>query len=50
MIPSAALETNRPKGMTILVDIDNAPAIRLYKSTGFEKVEHQNSLVAHLQL
>lgn len=42
-----ALEMNRPNGMMLLVDVDNAPAIRLYRSMGFEKVENQNNLTAH---
>lgn len=45
-----ALELNQPKGMMLLVEIDNEPAIRLYESMGFEKAENQNSLVAHYQL
>lgn len=45
-----ALETNAPKRMSLLVDIDNEAAIRLYESMGFEKVENQNSLVAHYQV
>ena len=45
-----ALEMNRPKGMTLLVDIDNAPAICLYQSVGFVKVDDRNSLVAHLRI
>lgn len=42
-----ALEMNQPKGMMLLVDIDNEPAIRLYESLGFEKAENENSLTAH---
>ncbi len=42
-----ALEMNRPKGMMLLVDADNAPAIRLYGSMGFAKVQGQNNLTAH---
>lgn len=42
-----ALEMNRPNGMMLLVDVDNDPAIRLYKSMGFEKVQNQNNLTVH---
>lgn len=30
-----AIEANRPKGMMLIIDIDNAPAIALYRSMGF---------------
>ena len=42
-----ALEMNQPKGMMLLVDVDNEPAIRLYESMGFAKVQGQNNLTAH---
>lgn len=42
-----ALELNQPKGMMLLVDVDNDPAIRLYASMGFVKVQGQNNLTAH---
>ena len=42
-----ALEMNQPNGMMLLVDADNDPAIRLYESMGFEKVQGQNNLTAH---
>lgn len=42
-----ALEMNQPKGMMLLVDIDNEPAIHLYASMGFAKVQGQNNLTAH---
>ncbi len=42
-----ALEMNQPKGMMLLVDVDNDPAIRLYESMGFAKVQCQNNLTAH---
>ena len=40
-----ALEANAPNAMSVLVDADNAPAIRLYASMGF--AEKQNILTAH---
>ena len=42
-----ALERNQPNGMMLLVDVDNVPAIRLYESLGFKKVQNQNNLTAH---
>lgn len=42
-----ALEMNRPNGMMLLVDADNTPAICLYASMGFAKVQGQNNLTAH---
>ena len=42
-----ALELNQPNGMMLLVDVDNDPAIRLYESMGFAKVQGQNNLTAH---
>lgn len=42
-----AVEQNVPNGMMLLVDVDNAPAIRLYESMGFIKVQGQNNLTAH---
>ena len=44
---SKALELNRPKGMMLMVDVDQIPAIRLFESVGFEKVKGQNNLTAH---
>ena len=40
-----ALEANAPNAMSVLVDADNAPAIRLYASMGFAK--KQTILAAH---
>ncbi len=40
----AALAANRPHGMRLHVDVDNAPAIGLYTSVGFVKAEGENSL------
>lgn len=45
-----ALKTNAQKGMTVFIEIDNEPAICLYQSVGFVKVDNQNSLVAHLRI
>ncbi|MDO5439502.1 MAG: GNAT family N-acetyltransferase [Erysipelotrichaceae bacterium] len=45
-----AVSANRPKAMMLLVDTDNLPALKLYQSIGFQKVEGQNSLTAHLRL
>ncbi len=45
-----ALEMNQPKGMMLLVETHNEAAIRLFESMGFEKMENQNSVTAHLQM
>lgn len=45
-----ALEMNRPKGMMLLVDVDNEKAISLYASMGFEKEEGANSVLAKLKI
>lgn len=45
-----ALEMNQPNGMMLLVDVDNDPAIRLYESMGFAKVQGQNNLTAHWKI
>ncbi len=36
--------------MMLLVNTDNAPAIRLYASMGFQTVPGQNSLTAHWEI
>ena len=41
-----AIESNRPRGMSLLVDTENKIAIRLYRSLGFRAVPGQNSLTA----
>ena len=41
-----AIKTNQPNGMMLTVNVDNIPAIRLYKSVGFKKVENENSVTA----
>lgn len=38
---------NGQKGMMLLVDVDNEPAIRLYQRAGFVKKPYANSLTAH---
>lgn len=47
---TAALEANGSKGMMLLVDADNLPAIGLYDSMGFVKDPLGGSQTAHLQL
>ena len=47
---AAALKLNRGRGMTLLVDTDNVPAIRLYESMGFSEVPGRRSVTAHWSL
>lgn len=47
---SKAIELNRPRGMMLTVNVDNAPAIALYESMGFKKIQGQNCIVAHLTI
>ncbi len=42
-----AIQMNAPKGMMLLVEVDNEPAIRLYASVGFVKSDGPNYLTAH---
>ncbi len=42
-----AIQMNAPKGMMLLVEVDNEPAIRLYASVGFVKADGPNYLAAH---
>ena len=41
-----AIEANRPKSMMLIVDVDNAPAIALYRSMGFTDSSEPQSQVA----
>lgn len=45
-----AIELNRPKGMSLSVDTDNAAGIALYHSMGFTKVDGGNSIVGSVRL
>lgn len=45
-----AIELNRPKGMMLLVDTDNAAAIALYESLGFDRFVGGNNITAHVSL
>jgi len=45
-----ALDMNRPKGMMLLVEVDNDPAVRLYESLGFRKAENGNIITAHWKI
>ena len=41
------IEMNRPRGMTLQVYVDNTPALRLYESMGFTKIEGRNDITAN---
>ena len=43
---AAAIQRNAPKAMSLLVDVDNIPALRLYESAGFVKVPAGGSQTA----
>lgn len=45
-----AVEENKPNGMALHVDVDNAPAIHLYESMGFKRTVGGNTLTSHLTL
>lgn len=45
-----AIELNRPKGLMLLVDIDNTAAIALYESLGFDRFTGGNNITAHVSL
>lgn len=47
---AAAIRENHPNSMSLLVDIDNEPAISLYESQGFERAEGENNITAHIRL
>ena len=47
---AAAVQENQPNGMSLLVDIDNGPAIALYESQGFVRAEGENNITAHIRL
>ena len=47
---AAAIQENRPNGMSLLVDIDNEAALRLYESQGFARAEGENNITAHVWL
>ena len=47
---AAALQENRPNGMSLLVDIDNEAALHLYEAQGFERTEGENNITAHVRL
>ena len=47
---AAAVQENRPNGMTLLVDIDNEAAIALYEAQGFERADGENNITAHICL
>ena len=47
---AAAVQENRSNGMSLLVDIDNEHAIRLYESQGFTRAEGENNITAHVRL
>ena len=41
-----AIEMNRPNGLMLMADVDNAAALALYEALGFVKIEGQNSRMA----
>lgn len=45
-----AIDENKPNGMMLLVDYDNAAAIRLYQSMGFVKDELGGNMTAYMTL
>lgn len=47
---SKAIALNRPKALMLLVEKENAAAIGLYESMGFDKAEDGDNITAHAQL
>lgn len=45
-----ALELNHPKGMMVLLEKDNFPAIQLYASMGFERAKGQDTQTAYWRI
>ncbi len=46
----AAIELNKPNGLTVMVDMDDTTSISTYKSVGFERVDNQDSITAHVKV
>ncbi len=44
----AAVEQNKPNGFTVMVDTDDVDEIAVYQSVGFERVDHLDSVTAHM--
>lgn len=42
-----AIPENRPNGMVLLIDCDNAPALHLFEAVGFRAAAHAESVTAH---
>ncbi len=47
---SAAIEYNKPKGLTVLVDEDDTAGIAIFQAVGFERLPHRDSLTVHLNI
>ena len=46
---AAAIRRNRPSGMMVVIDTDNAAEIALYEETGFEAIARSESVYATYQ-
>ena len=46
---AAAIRRNRPNGMMVVIDTDDAAEIALYESVGFEAIEDSESVYATYQ-